>query len=546
MESKKYIIDNPNLIAEWNWEKNNELGLEPNKLTSGSHKKVWWKCEKGHEWQAIVCDRQRGNGCPVCSGQKAFKGYNDLLTINPKLADEWNYEKNGDLRPDMVTANSHKKAWWKCEKGHEWQASIADRNKGKGCPICSNRQVLKGYNDLLTIKPKLVAEWNYEKNGDLRPDMVTANSGKKVWWKCEKGHEWQAVIHSRNTGSGCPICSGQQVLKGYNDLLTINSKLVAEWNYEKNSDLRPDMVTANSGKKVWWKCEKGHEWQATIGNRNKGAGCPYCSSELKTSFPEQAIYFYAKKLFSDAINRDCYLGTELDIYIPSRKLAIEYDGTFWHKDKKRDEKKNKFCKENKIVLFRVMDNSKHKFVEDEYLKIIPCTSSDKGLEDALKRIMGLLNVSIDVNIERDRAEIFTSFINMEKEQSLLALNPKLATEWNYEKNGDLKPDMVTANSNKKVWWKCEKGHEWQAMINSRNKGNGCLYCAGQKVLKGENDLQTLNPTIAKEWNYEKNNGLTPMDVMPNSSKKAWWICDKGHEWQATIANRSKGTRCPYC
>ncbi len=616
MESKKHIIDNPNLIAEWNWEKNNELGLEPNNLLSGSNKKAWWKCSKGHEWQAIINNRNKGNGCPYCSGRYAIKGENDLQTINHDLATEWNYEKNKDLKPSMVTANSGKKVWWKCKKGHEWQATIygrnngigcpycsgryaikgendlqtvnpvlasewnyeknngltptdvlpnsekkvwwkcekrhewqaviSNRNNGNGCPICSNQQIQKGYNDLLTNNPLLASEWNYEKNGDLKPSKVTANSRKKVWWKCEKGHEWQAFIYSRNTGAGCPICSSQKIQRGYNDLLTITPQLASEWNHEKNGDLKPTMVMPNSNKKVWWKCEKGHAWQASVNNRNKGRGCPYCSSELKTSFPEQAIYFYIKKVFPDAINRDCHLGVELDIYIPSKQIAIEYDGAFWHKDKKRDERKNKFCKENKILLFRVMENTNHKFAEDEYLKIIPCALIDKGLETAIKRILTLLNKNINVNLERDRTDIYTSFINIQKEQSLLALNSELAVEWNYEKNGDLKPDMVTSNSSKKVWWKCKNGHEWQAVIYSRNNGTGCPICSGHQILKGYNDLLTINPKLANEWNYENNGDLKPDIVTVNSNKRVWWKCSKGHEWQAVVSSRNNGSGCPYC
>ena len=59
-------------------------------------------------------------------------------------------------------------------------------------------------------------------------------------------------------------------------------------------------------------------------------------------------------------------------------------------------------------------------------------------------------------------------------------------------------------------------------------------------------MQTVNPTLAKEWNYERNAGLTPTDVMPNSGRKVWWKCCKGHEWQARIANRNHGNRCPIC
>ncbi len=374
-----------------------------------------------------------------------------------------------------------------------------------------------------------------------------ANSGKKVWWICNKGHEWEASVINRNRGTGCSICTGQQVHKGYNDLATVNPKLAKEWNYEKNGDLKPDMVTANSStKKVWWKCNKGHEWRAVISSRNNGTGCPICAKELQTSFPEQAIYFYIKKLFPDAINGDHHLKMELDIFIPSEKIAIEYDGSFWHNNSKSDERKNKLCKENKILLFRVKENTKEEGVENKYLKIIPCAYSDAGIKSAIELITKYLDKNIDVNLDRDRALIYESFINNQKDQSLMIINPCVAKEWHYEKNGNLKPDMVTANSAKKVWWKCNKGHEWQAIIRSRNNGTGCPICANQQLLKGYNDLATVNPELAKEWNYNKNGDLKPDMVMPNREKNVWWKCNKGHEWEASIKNRNNGSGCLIC
>ena len=133
-----------------------------------------------------------------------------------------------------------------------------------------------------------------------------------------------------------------------------------------------------------------------------------------------------------------------------------------------------------------------------------------------------------------------------KEKQYVSDNAQLMAEWHSERNADVAASQLTLGSGKKVWWKCDKGHEWQAAIVNRNRGKGCPYCAGKKVLKGYNDLQTLNTTLAKEWNYEKNNGLTPMDVAPNSHKKVWWICSKGHEWQAIIGNRHRGNGCPIC
>ncbi len=474
-KEKKYLIDNPTLMAEWNWEKNNELGLDPKTLTLSSDKKAWWKCNKGHEWATRISHRNNGGGCPYCSGHKALKGYNDLGTLNPKLASEWNYEKNENLKPEHFTLGSDKKVWCKCNKGHEWSARISHRNNGGGCPYCSGHKVLKGYNDLGTLNPKLASEWNYEKNGDLKPENFSIGSNKKVWWKCTKGHEWQATIAKRNNGSGCLICT----------------------------------------------------------------------SERNTSFPEYAFIYYLKKYGIKSIHSYKEKGFELDIYIPSKKIAIEYDGYFWHKNKaKKDLDKNLNCKKEEIKLYRIREGLPS--LNDYSIDFI-VEKNQKDLGNIIEKVLSeIVGFTIDIDISRDAIEIESLREYTEKENSLLYTNPKLAKEWNYEKNGNLRPEHVLTNSGKKVWWKCSKGHEWQATIEKRTKGSGCPYCSGNKRLIGYNDLSVVNPKLAGEWNYEKNDNLKPEHFVVSSVKKVWWKCSKGHEWQATISSRNAGHGCPYC
>lgn len=541
----RYVSDNAQLMTEWDWEKNTELELDPHKLTCGSGIKAWWKCHKGHEWQANIYDRHNGRGCPVCSGKKVLMGFNDLQTINPFLSSEWNVEKNGTLKPNNFTVNSSKFVWWRCKEGHEWQATIANRNSGTGCPYCSGNKVLTGYNDLQTVNPVLANEWNFDKNAELVPTQILQNSGKKVWWKCTKGHEWQATVESRNKGAKCPYCFGLRAIKGETDLQTVNPVLAKEWNYNKNGELLPVDITAGSSKKVWWICSKGHEWQATIYNRHKGNGCPTCNSEQKTSFPEYALIYYLERNGFEVIHSYKGNGYELDVYIPSVKVAIEYDGYFWHKNKTRSDLiKNKKCEKDGIKLYRIRedllslnDTSIDYFVRRDQ-KDLPTT-----LWAVIKDITG---TSVDVDLERDLIAIENLREHTEKELSLCFSNSTLATEWNYEKNEKLRPEHVTANSSKKVWWICNEGHKWQATIASRNRGNGCPYCGGKKTLTGYNDLQTVNSILAKEWNYEKNANIGPDNFTVGSHKKVWWKCNQGHEWQATISSRNKGNGCPYC
>ena len=119
-----------------------------------------------------------------------------MATINPKLASEWNYEKNGNLKPNDVTSCCGKKVWWKCIKGHEWEAKISNRASLKrGCPYCSNQKVLLGYNDLTTTDPIILKYWDKEKNFDIKPENFHRGSNTRVWLKCPHcKKEWNARI----------------------------------------------------------------------------------------------------------------------------------------------------------------------------------------------------------------------------------------------------------------------------------------------------------------------------------------------------------------
>ncbi len=549
---------NPEIAAEWNCDKNGSL--TPEMVTCSSNKRIWWQCQKcNYEWITAVSCRKRGTGCPICSKKKRALESSiapeeeSLLAVRPDLAKEWNYNKNGDLSPAMVYPSSNKKVWWKCSEGHEWQAVIGHRKSGTNCPYCSGRKVLVGFNDLLTCYPDIAGEWNCDKNGSLTPEMVTGGSNKSIWWKCKKGHEWYVSVNSRvSQNSGCPYCSNVKMLSGYNDLKTLYPELLSEWDYSKNSK-DPSEYASASKESVWWICKKGHEWKARIANRSiLKRGCPVCAKELSTSFPEQALFYYVQKYYPEAVNGDKNRlnGVELDIYIPSVNTAIEYDGKAWHSQegaKTREIKKNEMCKNAGIRLIRIREQGL-----DNYDNCICINrrnnASESDLEitiDSLLREIGVNDSSVD--LDRDRGEIQEGIDYRNKQNSLQELYPEIAKEWDFEKNGKLSPEMVSPQSNKRIWWKCDKGHSWIVSVNNRLKTNGCPVCGGFELFEGFNDLLTKNPDIAKEWNYEKNGSLAPKAIRYNSSEKVWWKCEKGHEWQTTPYHRCvQNTGCPFC
>ena len=409
-KSNSLAVKNTELAKEWS--KNNDRS--PDNVTLGSSYKAKWICPKcNREYISIVANRVRlHSNCPFCTNKKVCKE-NSLTYCYPQIAKEWNYEKNGDLKPEHVSKGSGKKVWWKCKEGHEWQSEVYNRtgNNHSGCPYCreKNKKTLEETN------PELKEIWNYERNEAKSAKDFSYSSNKVVWWKCKKGHEWKMSINSLRrikNKDKCPYCRNIK-LSSDNSLASKYKQLSEQWNYDKNKNKIPENYLSSSKEKVWWKCEKGHEWEASIANRVRKSGCPYC-------------------------------------------------------------KKVRVSLENSLA-----SNEKH-----------------------------------------------------------------LLKELDYEKN-DILPEKIARFSGKKVWWKCEKGHEWQDSVSHRSLGRGCPYCSGRRVTI-DRSISKTHTKLLKEWNYEKNGDLKPEHVSKGSGKKVWWKCEKGHEWQAIIANRSRGQNCPVC
>ena len=559
---------NPDLAAQWHPTKNGDL--KPTQVTINSPKEVWWLLHYNvsidypieslrgkffdFEWKASIVNRNKGNGCPYLSGQAVWEGFNDLQTVKPDLATQWHPTKNGDLKPTQVTINSPKEVWWlllyddpdtRKHFNFEWKTKICNRNNGTNCPYLINKAVWTGFNDLQTINPKVAAQWHPTKNEDLKPTQVTANSEKKVWWylpydvpadyliESLRGKhfdfEWKACISDRTSGCDCPYLSSKAILKGFNDLETVNPELAAQWHPTKNGDLKPTHVMANSNKKVWWLFQYDDpitgkhfdfEWKTDINSRNNGTKCPFLSghavwkgfNDLRTTNPEVAAQWHPTK------NGDLK---------PTQVTANSAKKIWW-------------CLPYDVPDDYPIKSLRGKHFDFEWKEYIYKRNNGHG------------------------CPYLSSHTVWEGFNDLQTVNPELAAQWHPTKNGDLKPTQVTANSNKKVWWILsyddrKSGNrfefEWKTTVNNRNNGNGCPYLSGKSVLCGFNDLQTVNPELARQWHPTKNGSLDPTQVTANSNKKVWWLFQYDDptsgkhfdfEWISTIASRhSRNRGCPY-
>ncbi|MGE7595627.1 zinc-ribbon domain-containing protein [Peribacillus frigoritolerans] len=476
----------------------------------------------------------------------------------PELANEWDYELNGDIKPSDVPPKGRQHVWWKCKEGHpSYKAKLASRSNGTGCPCCKGSEVCFE-RSLLGKRPDLVAMWDKERNSTLTPDKVLAGSKIVSWWICEKGHSFDMSIKQmtrKRRSSGCPYCRGLRVNET-NSLANLYPHITNEWVecIDYKSKTAKD-VPPGSSYKVLWRCKKGHEWETTPKHRTSGGtGCPRCNKTKKVSKQSYALFYYLIKHFDDVEMETPLLGTRmvLDIYISSIKLVIEYDGGLYHKDYKRDIKKDIAILEKmpytKLIRIREPECPIYKSPNPNTFFYDLKNHSMKAFQRCLEKIfIDHIQQSPDINIERDNVSILYLMDRCEYENSLATVRPTLLKEWDYHKNGDLKPENFKVASHEKVNWVCIHGHQWSATIASRTKGgNNCPDC-GNRRLHTDNNLAAVNLELVKEWHPTKNE-KGPQAYFANSHFKVWWLCKKcSHEWDAQIYNRN-GNRsgCPNC
>lgn len=349
-----------------------------------------------------------------------------------------------------------------------------------------------GVNDLTTTHPQLLQFWDYSKN-TIAPTSIMAGSGKKTWWICPKGHSYETVTHLRTSGSTCPYCSNQKVLTGYNDLYTNYPNLCLEWDYEKNTFLKPTEVLYGTPKKAYWKCSEGHSYLAEIRKRVNGQGCPYCKSKLisvKNSTPKKYEDSLEYK-YPDLIKEFDYTKNTIK---PSEIYAKSHQKVWW------------ICSQGHSYQSIILDR----------------TNNGSGCPYCVSKkvLVGYNDIKTTHNY--------------------------ILNEWDFERN-TIKPEEISAYSNKKVWWKCKNEHSWEASPNTRiGQGRNCPYCVNQMVKIGYNDLATTHPDLIKEWDYDRNI-VNPTEIVAGTNRKVWWLCKEGHSWQSSVSNRVHLNRgCPVC
>ena len=309
----------------------------------GAHKKLEWVCPKNHTFWTSSNSFKNGSRCPECAGNKK-------LTIE-KIREKTKKVASDYKLKSTVYVSIHEKLEWVCPKNHTfWASSNSFINKGSRCPICAGlkkhtieyvRKYIEGFGWKLLSK-------------------IYKNAMSKLKVECPSGHQYEVIFSSFKNGSRCPECAGN--IKHTIEKIREKTKKVA-FDYKLLSK-----VYVSIHEKLEWVCPKNHTFWASFNNFiNKGSRCPQCAAEKTSSKGEKEVSYFVKSLIqhdidivlndrTQILNPKTGYNLELDVYIPSMKKAIEYNGIYWHDSfeaKQKDEFKKQECKRLGIDLLIV-------------------------------------------------------------------------------------------------------------------------------------------------------------------------------------------------
>lgn len=584
IEELMSIVDNDRNILD---------GIDVTKLYVNSPKVLNWKCENGHTFkEKVKTIYKRKNKCFYCTGRQVWSGENDLQSCCPTISKEFDVEKNG-ITPDKISPKDTKKYWWTCENNHpSFLQSVEHRvTRNTKCPYCSGRKSIRGENDLETLYPDIAKEWDFAKNEGLLPQDVSPYTYNAYWWICPKGHSYKKKVIQRtkyHKPIDCTKCIKAHstsfpeqaiyyyVKKCFPDAINrykepfdngmeldiyvpmyhtgIEYDGIAFHNDEEQHEreLKKYLKCKQLGIRLVRIKESENTWCDTADNVfivRKRMKDEEVVAFLQFMFSQ--VFLFSKYTFktenkvAEQLNR-CY-GFPIDFDIArDRPKIMEYLVDVEHSlgnqypDIARmwDDKAN-----GAVTPFMFTSGS-------NYMATWRCPKCGNTWKSPISSIVSRKVTSCKSCSMKENGKNITK-VKTDKYGSLAKRSEILLKQWDWENNGTLSPYEIPLNYSKSVAWKCDEcGYQWSSSPSIRVRKDsiaGCPHCTGRVAMPGVDDLETLYPDIAKEWDNAKNGDVFPSQIKPHSNRKCYWICSKcGHSYQSKAASRVEGHGCPIC
>ena len=274
--------------------KDNDLPFEKAVISDTTPRN--WICEHGHEFEDSFNNiHKRGFRCPYCESVKVLQGFNDFATLEPVISKDYDEEKNGNTAGDVLITN--RPVYFKCKNGHSFKRPIIQHIKSNGkCPVCANKRIEKGINDLATTNPEIATLLS--SNNERKADTLLPSFKLKVAWICPtcNGEYYAPVEDMVNGLAECPYCSNQKPLAGFNTLKALYPEIAEH--LSPNNDFTADEILPTRYGSIKWICPTcGGEYSASVKDMIEGVvECPYCYNQrplagfntLKVLYPEIA------------------------------------------------------------------------------------------------------------------------------------------------------------------------------------------------------------------------------------------------------------------
>ena len=323
-----------------------------------------WQCQSGHVWNAKYSNIYSGRNCPYCAG-KARKTLNDYYLLASQNEIEWISE----VLPEAVNEPTN----WRCLScEYEWKTSWSHISQGTGCPKCAGN-IPRTEAELHQIAARQGLTWI----GEIPP-----GAKEKTKWMCSYGHIWETIYGVIVQGSGCPYCSGKipKTEQDYHALAnskgytligkvpeTIHISTIwqcnagHQWetsyhclrnhgcphcsgNAKKTEQDYHELAISNGYKwigrvivpvntKTLWECSKGHQWETSYTNLSNGSRCHKCTNYINGFKASKPQIMLAEMLNGEINFRIGSKSADIALFLDEKKIAIEYDCWYWHKDK---------------------------------------------------------------------------------------------------------------------------------------------------------------------------------------------------------------------
>lgn len=494
--------------------------LSPEYITAKT--KLEWKCKLGHSWFATPNHIKNSTWCPLCSQKRVSDGQR----LNIKDAQNIANENKGKCLSENYK-NARTKLLWECEKGHAWQAVYDSVRRGTWCPTCAGHEK-KNLEDCL--------EYGKKFNGTcLSKNYVNAHTNLE--WKCAEGHTWMASPNNVKRGQWCPSCGYESVAQK----LKLSITEIQDLAKKRGGKLISNNYD-NAKTKLTWLCINNHTWETTYDSVKRGTWCPVCSA----GYGERATKIIFEEIFKVPFEKDRpkWLKNkdgnqmEIDGYNSVLRIGFEHHGEqhykrikFYHSETKfakrqRDDKqKEKLCKDNNVTLIIV----------PEIPNILPL---DKAIAFIIAELKKNKIKVPDQELHLDLIKIFAGKKSLFEEIKQIA----------QERGGRLLTPNYLGSKNKHLL-ECSKKHSWEANLYSVKKGSWCKKCEKDIKLeklkshakqKNGECLSTEYVSIVRKLIWKCNQGHT-WEAQPHHILNGSWCphCARVEAWKKR--NRKKST-----